>query len=89
MVTRTGLERTVRTYLVRTGKAELCSLVFLGATAGVVSLPKRTLAKKLVNLLALTGILVNRVKGGGSLVSVSFAATAAVWAFAASKLVKD
>jgi len=71
------------------GKAELCSLVFLGATAGVVSLPKRTLAKKLINLLALTGILVNRVKGGGSLVSLSFAATAAVWAFAASKLVKD
>ena len=68
------------------GRAELCSLVFLGLTGAVVSLPKRTVAKKAVNLLALTGILFNRVAMGNQLVSLSFVAAAACWALAVKQL---
>lgn len=71
------------------GKGELCALVFLGLTSAVVSLPNRCLAKKSVNLLALTGILWNRVKSGSGLLSLSFAATLAVWGWAAKQLVTD
>lgn len=38
------------------GRAEPCALIFLGLTAALVSLPKRTLIKKSVNLLALSGM---------------------------------
>ena len=37
------------------GRAEPCALIFLGLTAAVVSLAKRTPIKKAVNLLALSG----------------------------------
>ena len=71
------------------GRAELCSLVFLGLTAAVVSLNKRTPIKKSINLLALSGILYQRVTGGAGLVSVSFVATVACWAWAAKQLVTN
>lgn len=53
-----------------TGKAEPTAALFLGLTAGLVSLPKRSLAKRLVNLLAITGILSSRLmplRGAASL----------------------
>ena len=71
------------------GRAELCSLVFLGLTAAVVSLNKRTPIKKSINLLALSGILYQRVTGSAGLVSVSFVATVACWAWAAKQLVTN
>jgi len=76
--------------LVGTLPAEAASLVFLGLTGFVVSLPQRCLAKRVVNVLALTGILTNRVVGSTSaLLSLSFIATAAIWAFAVKQLVKS
>jgi len=71
------------------GRGELCALVFLSLTSAVVSLPNRCLAKKSVNLLALSGILWNRATSGGGLLSVSFAATLAVWGWAVKQLVTD
>ena len=58
--------------------------------AGVVSLPQRSLVKKLVNLLALSGILVKRVQSSalGALVgSPSFIITLVIWAWACKKAV--
>lgn len=71
------------------GRAELCSLIFVGLTSAIVALPRRTLVKKAVNLLALSGILWNRVTMGNRLVSLSFAATAACWAFAVKQLLLE
>ena len=54
----------------------------------VVAQPKRTATKKAVNLLALTGILVRRVStyGASTALSLSFVATAALWAWAVKRL---
>jgi len=68
------------------GRAELCSLVFVSLTSAVVALPRRTTVKKAVNLLALSGILWNRVAMSNRLLSLSFAATVACWAFAVKQL---
>ena len=72
------------------GRAEPCALIFLGLTAAVVSLAKRTRIKKSVNLLALSGILYQRIAAdAGGLVSLSFVAAAACWAWAAKQIVTD
>ena len=70
------------------GRAELAAAVFVGLTARVVSLPRRSLVKRIVNVLALSGILVRRLATGGSLLSLSLGLTAGVWAWAVKKLVK-
>jgi len=75
--------------LIGTLPAEAAALVFLGLTATVVGLSQRSLAKRVVNALALTGIVAKRLAGGAAgLFSLSFVATAAVWAFAVKQLVK-
>ena len=100
------------------GRTELCSLVFLGLTGAVVSLPKRTMIKKVpqlplrpcvvhgrtlqsgsrrpvpceqaVNLLALSGILYQRITAPASaLLSLSFAATLACWGLAVKQLLAN
>ena len=73
--------------LIGTLPAEAAALVFVGLTSLVVAQPKRTLAKKLVNLLALSGILARRVASASfSPLSLSFVATIACWGFAAKQL---
>ena len=54
----------------------------------VVAQPKRTPTKKAVNLLALSGILIRRVNsyGASTAISLSFVATAALWAWAVKRL---
>lgn len=78
------------------GRPEVAACVFVAFTAGLVSLPNRSYAKRTVNLLALTGILGNRLMtsgaGGGlvrSLLSASFIGTLLCWGWAVKKLVKD
>lgn len=69
--------------------AEAAACIFAGLAGIVVAQPKRTITKKAVNLLALTGILTRRValNGGSSILSLSFVALAACWALAAKRLV--
>jgi len=75
--------------LLRTLSGEAAALVFLGLTGAVVSLPQRCLAKRVVNVLALTGIVAKRLTGGAAgLLSLSLVTTAALWAFAVKQLVK-
>jgi hypothetical protein len=70
--------------------AEAAALVFVGLTSLVVAQPNRTVVKKAVNLLALTGILVRRASAVGfSPVSLSFAATVACWGWAAKRLIAN
>jgi hypothetical protein len=70
--------------------AEVAALVFLGLTGLVIAQPKRTIVKKAVNLLALTGILARRVSAVGfSPLSLSFAVTVACWGWAAKRLIAD
>ena len=67
--------------------AEVAACAFVGLTGAVVAQPKRSLGKKLVNLLALTGILVRRVGSAAfSPLSLSFVATVACWGYAAKQL---
>lgn len=78
------------------GRAEIAGCAFVGLTAGVVSLPRRSLAKRAVNVLALTGVLARRVAVasaagtgvGGLVLSASFVGTVAAWGWAVRRLAK-
>ena len=73
--------------------AEAAAAVFLAGVGAVVALPGRSLVKRFVNALALTGILVKRLSSGTApaklALSLSFVATVALWGYAVKKLVTD
>jgi hypothetical protein len=60
-------------------------MVFLALSASVISLPRRTLIKKLVNLLALGGIVARRITGV-AFTSASFWVTVAISLWSVGKL---
>jgi len=72
------------------GQAEPAALVFAALTASVVSLRQRSTAKRAVNLLALGGIVWNRVTlGTASPTSPSFIALVGCLGWAVKKLLTD
>jgi len=72
------------------GRAEPAALVFAALTAFVVSLRQRCTAKRLVNLLAVGGIVWNRVAvGTASATSPSFVALVACLGWAVKQLLGD
>jgi len=71
------------------GREELCGCVFLALVGGLVSLPKRSFARRGVACLALSGVLARRLANGVSaslLISPSFVGAAVLFAWATRKL---
>eukprot|EP00618_Florenciella_parvula_P024959 CAMPEP_0119475682 /NCGR_PEP_ID=MMETSP1344-20130328/6477_1 /TAXON_ID=236787 /ORGANISM="Florenciella parvula, Strain CCMP2471" /LENGTH=376 /DNA_ID=CAMNT_0007509257 /DNA_START=70 /DNA_END=1200 /DNA_ORIENTATION=+ len=72
------------------GRAELCGCIFLSLVGGLVSLPNRSLARKAVTSLALSGVVARRIASGLSaalLLSPSFLGASALLGWSAVKLV--
>ena len=74
--------------------AEAAAAVFLAGVGAVVALPGRSLVKRGVNALALTGILAKRLAAGAAApaslaLSLSFVATVGLWGWAVKKLVAE
>jgi len=72
------------------GRAELCGCIFLSLVGGLVSLPNRSLARKAVTSLALSGVVARRIAAGLSaalLLSPSFLGASVLLGWSVVKLV--
>ena len=72
------------------GRKELCACVFLSLLGGLISLPKRSLARRAVTSLALSGVVARRFATGVAapalLLSPSFLGAVALLAWSLAKL---
>lgn len=75
------------------GRAELCGGVFLSLVGALASLPRRSLARRAVTTLALSGVVARRVTSGAAagslLLSPTFLGAVALLAWSAKKLVSQ
>ena len=73
------------------GKAELCACVFLALVARLVSLPQRSLARRAVQALALSGVVARRLASGAGVAALlrspSFVGAVALLGWSVKKLV--
>ena len=76
-----------------TGRQELCGCIFLALVGGLVSLPKRSLARRGVTCLALSGVVVRRLTAGSAAAALAtsptFLGAVALLGWSLAKLVAD
>ena len=72
------------------GQSEACALVFLSLVGALISLPKRTIARRTVTCFALSGVVARRLQISASisalLSSPSFLVAVVLWVWSAKKL---